>query len=209
VPEEEAHYYAEGVRRGGILVTVAADDDREAEQAVTILKRHGAVDIDERASEWRKQGWQGRFDAGEAQQTVPVTEEQLVVGKRNVERGGVRVYSRVVEQPVRDSVDLEEERVDVQRRPVNRPASGEAFREQSFEMRERAEEPVVGKRARVVEEVTVGKKRDTKKRTIDDTVRKTDVQVERTGASNQARYSGPERRVSRAPYEGADRRRVA
>jgi uncharacterized protein (TIGR02271 family) len=209
VPEEEAHYYAEGVRRGGILVTVAADDDREAAQAVTILKRHGAVDIDERASEWRKQGWQGRFDSGEARQTVPVTEEELVVGKRNVERGGVRVYSRVMEQPVRESVDLEEERVDVQRRPANRPASGEAFREQSFEMRERAEEPVVGKRARVVEEVTVGKKRDTKKRTIEDTVRKTDVQVERTGASNQARYSGPERRVSRAPYEGADRRRVA
>jgi uncharacterized protein (TIGR02271 family) len=209
VPEEEAHYYAEGVRRGGILVTVAADDDREAEQAVAILKRHGALDIDERANEWRKQGWQGRFDTGGAQQTVPVTEEQLVVGKRSVERGGVRIYSRVMEQPVRESVDLEQERVEVQRRPADRPASGDAFREQSFEMRERAEEPVVGKRARVVEEVTVGKKRDTKKQTVEDTVRRTDVQVERTGAANPARYTGPERRMSRTPYQGADRRRAA
>jgi uncharacterized protein (TIGR02271 family) len=205
VSEEDAHYYAEGVRRGGILVTVAADDDDEAEQAVDVLKRHGAVDIDERASAWRKQGWQGRFEAESAsaagERTVPVTEEELVVGKRNTERGGVRVYSRVVEQPVRESVELEEERVEVNRRPADRPASGDAFREQSFEMREQAEEPVVGKRARVVEEVTVGKKRDKKTRTIEDTVRKTDVQVER--------YNGQERRVSNAPYDGAERRRAA
>src|SRR5688572_1888313 len=97
VPEEDAHYYAEGVRRGGILVTVAADDDQEADQAVAILKRHGAVDVEERASEWRKQGWQGRFEEGgtrntasaTSERTLPVTEEELVVGKRDVERGGV------------------------------------------------------------------------------------------------------------------------
>src|SRR5688500_7300625 len=58
VPEEEAHYYAEGVRRGGILVTVAADSDAEADRAVHIMKRHGAADIDERATEWKRQGWQ-------------------------------------------------------------------------------------------------------------------------------------------------------
>jgi len=205
VPEEDAHYYAEGVRRGGILVTVAADDDREVEQAVSILKRHGAVDVQERASEWRKQGWQGRFEeesgAATGERTLPVTEEELVVGKRDVERGGVRIYSRVVEQPVRQSVDLEEEHVDVQRRPVDRPASGDAFREQSFEMQERAEEPVVDKRARVVEEVTVGKTRGKKTRTVQDTVRKTDVRVER--------YNGPDRRSSTTPYEGTDRRRAA
>ena len=59
----------------------------------------------------------------------------------------MRVYSRVVEQPVRETVQLEEERVDVERRPASRPAGGDAFREQSFEVRERAEEPVVEKRA--------------------------------------------------------------
>jgi hypothetical protein len=63
VSEEQAHYYAEGVRRGGILVTVAADDEREADKAVAIFETHGAVDIDERATEWKKQGWQGRFEA--------------------------------------------------------------------------------------------------------------------------------------------------
>jgi uncharacterized protein (TIGR02271 family) len=216
VPEQDAHYYAEGVRRGGILVTVAADDRREADAAADILRRHGAADIDERASEWKKQGWKGRFEADTAatqstdtERTVPVTEEELVVGKHNVERGGVRVYSRVVEQPVRETVELEEERVDIERRPANRPASEDAFREQSFEVRERGEEPVVEKRARVVEEVAVGKKRGKTSRTVQGTVRKTDVEVERVGASNQATYRGPDRRRNTNPYSGQDRRQVA
>jgi hypothetical protein len=63
VPEEEAHYYAEGVRRGGILVTVAAETEPQADTAASVMKRHGAVDIEERATEWKKQGWRGRFDA--------------------------------------------------------------------------------------------------------------------------------------------------
>src|SRR5688500_3212555 len=215
VPDEDAHYYAEGVRRGGILVTVAADDEREADVAADILRRHGAVDIDERATEWKKQGWEGRFEAGttgtqstEAERTVPVTEEELVVGKRNVEQGGVRVYSRVVERPVQQTVELNEERVEVERRPASRPASGDAFREQSFEMRERAEEPVVEKRARVVEEVKVGKKRSKAARTVEDTVRKTEVEVNRVGAA-RATYRGPERRLNAGTYSGQDRRQVA
>lgn len=206
VPEEHAHYYAEGVRRGGILVTVAANDEREAEAAAAILRRHGAMDIDERAAEWKKQGWQGRF---EAERTIPVTEEQLVVGKRSVEQGGVRVYSRVVEQPVSETVELEEEHVDIERRPVSRPATADAFREQSIELRERAEEPVVEKHARVVEEVKVGKKRSKSARTVQDTVRRTDVEVERVGASNQSAYTGPERRVNTLAYSGPDRRKAA
>ena len=221
VPEEEAHYYAEGVRRGGILVTVAAESDTQAQTAVTVMQRHGAVDIDERATEWKKQGWKGRFDADvaqsattgrtEAERTIPVTQEELVVGKRNVQQGGVRVFSRVMERPVQQSVELEEEHVEVERRPVNRPAdsAGTAFREQSFELRESAEEPVVEKRARVVEEVKVGKKKSKKKQTVQDTVRSTDVEVERTGASNQSRYRGPERRVKSTPYLGTERRRAA
>jgi len=64
VPEEQAHYYGEAVRRGGILITVAADQTAQAERAAAILKRHGAVDIEQRATEWKKQGWKGRFEAG-------------------------------------------------------------------------------------------------------------------------------------------------
>jgi hypothetical protein len=58
VPEEYGHAYAEGVRRGGTLVTVEALEDGEVERAATIMKKHGAVDIQKRAEEWRRSGWQ-------------------------------------------------------------------------------------------------------------------------------------------------------
>jgi uncharacterized protein (TIGR02271 family) len=112
---------------------------------------------------------------------IPVVEEQLKVGKREVNRGGVRVFSRVVETPVNESVNLREEHVNVQRRPVDQPIStsdSTAFKEQSIELRESAEEAVVQKSARVVEEVVVGKEVSQRQEQINDTVRRTEVQVE-------------------------------
>jgi hypothetical protein len=58
VPEEDANYYAEAVRRGGALVTVRADDSR-ADPAARIMRSHGAVDIERRAEMWRSEGWTG------------------------------------------------------------------------------------------------------------------------------------------------------
>ena len=60
VPEHEAHLYAEGVRRGGALVTIRVGE-KHAERAVDILERHDAVDVDQRQAGWRSQGWQA-FD---------------------------------------------------------------------------------------------------------------------------------------------------
>lgn len=61
VPESEAQYYAEAVRRGGALVTVRADESR-AEEVADIMRDHGAVDIERRVERWRESGWE-RFDA--------------------------------------------------------------------------------------------------------------------------------------------------
>src|SRR5947209_7449648 len=97
---------------------------------------------------------------GNASQVIPVVEEAIQVGKRRVLRGGVRVYSRITEQPVEESIGLREERVRVDRQRVDRPvtqADLAAGREQVIEVEEFAEEPVVSKQARVVEEVRVGK----------------------------------------------------
>jgi len=60
IPEEEAHLYAEGVRRGGSLVTVSTDESM-ASTAYSVLRRHNAVDVDERGQMYREQGWE-RFD---------------------------------------------------------------------------------------------------------------------------------------------------
>jgi uncharacterized protein (TIGR02271 family) len=116
---------------------------------------------------------------------IPIIEEQLAVGKREVQRGGVRVFQRVVETPVSETVNLREEHVSVERRPVDQPASSAdlaAFQEQTIELRETAEQAVVQKTARVVEEVVVGKEVTERQEQIADTVRHTEVQVEQLAA---------------------------
>lgn len=62
MPEEQANFYAEGVRRGGTLITVNAVNDDLAQRAVEILKRHGAVDVEQRIADWRRLGWGGRVE---------------------------------------------------------------------------------------------------------------------------------------------------
>lgn len=126
-----------------------------------------------------------------AARSIPVVEEQLKVGKREVQRGGVRIFSRIVETPVNESVSLREEHVDVQRRTVDQPinpADATAFKEQTIEMRESAEEAVVQKSARVVEEVTVGKQVNQRQEQIRDSVRHTEVDIERLGGTDDDSY---------------------
>jgi uncharacterized protein (TIGR02271 family) len=119
---------------------------------------------------------------------IPVVEEEVAIGKREVERGGVRVRTEVQERPVQEQVNLREEHVRVERRPVDRPASEadiqRAQQSGTMEVREKAEEAVVQKQARVVEEVRVGKEVNERTETVRDTVRKTDVQVEETDKTN-------------------------
>ena len=53
VPKDRSGYYVEAVRRGGTLVflRVAAE---QVDEAMAIMERHQAVDIEERAAEWRR-----------------------------------------------------------------------------------------------------------------------------------------------------------
>jgi hypothetical protein len=60
VPEHDAHVYAEGVRRGGSLVTARVDESRVA-QAESILRSNRPVDPATRRSAYEQQGWTG-FD---------------------------------------------------------------------------------------------------------------------------------------------------
>src|SRR5512134_1992029 len=93
IPKEEAETYAEAVRRGGYLVIVKASD-QDASRAAEILNRHDPIDIQERAEHWRQSGWRGYEPEASAytgphlrEEKIPVVEEQLKVGKREVERG--------------------------------------------------------------------------------------------------------------------------
>ena len=126
--------------------------------------------------------------------TIKVVKENLVVGKREVEGGAVRVTSRVVETPVEQQVTLHDERVVVERRPTNRPLTGAAadvFRERTLSASARSEEAVVGKEARVVEEIGVRKEASDRVETVRDTVRETKIDVEQVpGSATAARTTG-------------------
>ncbi|HEY5868406.1 MAG TPA: YsnF/AvaK domain-containing protein [Candidatus Tectomicrobia bacterium] len=219
VPQEEAHAYAEGVRRGGALVVVESRDE-QAERGMAILQRLHPVNIHERSAHWQQEGWtgadvtakpsaprsraatatrsaqeQGRATArgapqgaspqrvqGDKEVTIPVVDEEITIGTQEVERGHVRIDSRVTEQPVEETVRLREEKVTVERRPVDRPATEADFaaaRKDVIEMTETVEEPVVTKRARVVEEVVVQKEVTEHTETVRGTARHTEVDVQR------------------------------
>jgi uncharacterized protein (TIGR02271 family) len=114
----------------------------------------------------------------------------LQVGKREVERGGVRVRSRIVERPVQEELRLREEHVKVERRPVDRPATAadiNRVREGAFEVTERAEQAVVNKQARVVEEVAINKEVNERTETVRDTLRKTEVDVQKVEGDEKGR----------------------
>nr|MBS0021731.1 YsnF/AvaK domain-containing protein [Gammaproteobacteria bacterium] len=206
VADTDAQHFAEGLRRGHTLVAVQSDEAK-IKEIYPVLRKYDPIDTTERAAQWRKAGWTGfqpsakRFTSEEAaaerkryakagsigkageEKVLPVAEEKLVVGKHEVEHGRVRAYSRVVETPVEERVNLREEHVHVERRPVDRPVgAGEvsAFKEGTVEVTERAEEPVVSKQARVIEEVVIYKDVEQRAEAIHDTVRRTDVQVEDT-----------------------------
>jgi uncharacterized protein (TIGR02271 family) len=187
--ETAARSYTNAARDAEAILTVQVDSAARAEKAREILDRNGAFDVDERGARYSQQNYaqtSGKTEnraRTEGETSIPVIEEELKVGKKQVERGGARIRSRIIERPVEESVRLREEHLVVNRHPVNRAATQADLaniKEGDIELTERAEVPVVGKQARVVEEVEIGKNVTEHEETVRDTVRKTDVEVQET-----------------------------
>jgi hypothetical protein len=128
---EDARMYSEAVSRGHYVLTLTADTVHEVERAADLVERFGPIDIDEHAQQWPGAG------AGARQESAPMSQQlaqgapasapqrsqqgsqqrgataipgpdELAAGKRQAERGGVRIYQREVETPVDDSAGLDE-----------------------------------------------------------------------------------------------------
>ena len=221
LPDEDGHAYEEGMRRGGYLLCAQVDED-QADEAIRILDEGGSVDFDQRREQWKSEGWSGFSGGGQSaaafdgqgtgmsgstsagttsgersnsveEQHIPIVEEELRVGKREVSRGGARVRSYIREIPVHEQVTLREEHVSVERRPVDQKIaatdlnSGDLFRDRTIEMTEKAEEAVVAKEARVREELVVKKTSEQHVEQIDDTVRRTEVELDENQRGAQDR----------------------
>ena len=189
--DDEVTRYSEAGRKGTI-VTVHARTADEAEAAARILDNFGAVDVNENSSKAINSSYSSA-DSSYVPDTsdvvnpaldstsIPIIEEELQVGKREVQTGGVRLKSRIVERPVEESIRLRQEFVNVERTTVNRVATDadfDTFKEGTIEIIEHAEVPVVSKEARVVEEVSFGKEVTEREEVISDTVRRTEVETE-------------------------------
>ena len=111
---------------------------------------------------------------------VPVREEELTATRQDVERGAVRIDKDVVEEERTLEVPVTEERVTVNRRTVDREATTDdaAFEGGAIEVPVRGEEVDVEKRARVTEEVEIGKEAVQRTERVSDTVRREEVRVE-------------------------------
>jgi stress response protein YsnF len=174
---DDVNYYADGVTKGGTVLAVSVPDD-EADFVADWLRSHGAHNVDENSGVTQDRAASVNTAKTGAKTSIPVVEEELQVGKRQVQRGGVRVYSHVTERPVEANIRLREEHIRVERRPVDRAATEadfEAGRNQSIELTETAEEAVVGKEATERTEK------------VRDKVRRTDVEVEQTGGRDSDR----------------------
>jgi uncharacterized protein (TIGR02271 family) len=180
---EDRSYYSERVNRGGAILAVTTDE-RGAELARRLMEAEGG-DVETSEQPTERQPAAARPGPEEV---LPVVEERLRIGKRPVASGAVRVYSRVTERPVEERVPLREEHVRVERRPVDRPmgvGDAGAFREDVIEIEETAEEVVVAKEARVVEEVIVSKDVEERVEPVRDRVRHTEIDVERAETGTQ------------------------
>jgi uncharacterized protein (TIGR02271 family) len=189
-PKYDYQIYDRSIAEGGTVVTVTVDDAQTA-RVMEILNRHGPIDLEERAAKYGVPGAPLAEKAGAQEEVIPLSEEQLQVGKRVVERGTTRLRRYVVQIPVEEAVTLREEQVTIERRrPVAPGTPGVpegAFEERTVEVHATGEEPVVGKTARVAEEVVVRKDVSERAETVRDTVRREQVEVEKDGGPSADR----------------------
>ena len=215
--------------QGGSTVVTIQGSGAHTDKVLDILERHNPIDIDERAATYGVTSTTAAGVTGAAgapgvaatgiaatgiaatgtPETLSLSEEQLVVGKRAVNRGTTRVRRYVVETPVEEQVSLHNESVTIERRPVTdgRAVTGADFSDKVIEVTETAEEAVVGKQAHVREEVVIRKDATDRTETVRDTVRREDVEIVKepglatTGAAtNSTSTTGT---AASAPYKPA------
>ena len=225
IPEEDARHFESGVKSGGVLVTVNAAGRRE--EATRILEARGA----DLGPTMRRQGTGAGLGtatsmAGDREQgsdmlrdatrdthdTLRLSEEELDVRTEQVQAGEVRVRKEVVTEQRTIEVPVTREEVVIERHPVEAQGSsaeigeGREIRVPLSEERVHVEKKVVPR-----EEISVGKREVTDTQRVDETVRREEARVERTGSAKTGdggnRWSGTERRLRRSrSYDGPERR---
>jgi uncharacterized protein (TIGR02271 family) len=207
IPEEDARYFEEGLRAGGVLVTV--DAGTRAQEARVILEDRGA-DLD--ASRRMRTA-----ATGEGQQRLELREEELRAEKERVQAGEVRLHKEVVEEKKTIEVPVTREEVVIERHPVTGRKTSDSDIEEDEEIRipVMEEQVRVEKTPVVKEEVTLGKRPVEETKKVSDTVRREEARMEETGDAHVSSrgegtseaWRGSERRYhDDTSYMGPERR---
>ena len=211
-PDHDTSVYDRSLEIGSSVVTVRVPDEH-VDRVTEILERHHPIDMDERAASFglganrsatAPAGTRGAHGAALRdgdEEVIPISEEQLTIGKRLVNRGTTRIRRFVVETPVEENVTLHSERVSIDRRPASAGARVDDadFTDRTIEVTETDEEAVVGKTARVKEEVVVHREETDRVETVRDTVRRQDVEIERDDSTSRPTGVPPMPRTTAGP----------
>ena len=191
-PEERSACEAQ-LKRGGFLMIAQAATDDAAQMVLQVL--HGSQS--DNAPLIIAEAGAAPAPAAAAtpqvtrEERVPIVEEELRVGKREVVRGGAAVHSRVTQAPAQERVDLLEEELSVGQRPVNRRLSYDEvtrsglLQDRVIQFAAMREEAVVTKEPFVREEVVVTRHVSERTEEIRDTVRRTEVETERLASGEE------------------------
>jgi len=184
VQKHEADVYGQTIDKGGVVVAVRVSDTQAA-KVMSIFESHRPIDVRERAEALGIAAQRAPQATAGNEEVVRLAEEQLNVGKRQVAAGTTRIRRFVVEKPVEAKVTLHEEHASVVRRAVADPTvlKDIDWSDKVIEVVEMAEEAVVSKSTRLAEEVIIRKEGSDRVETVHDTVRRQQIEVERTEAA--------------------------
>src|SRR3954467_5951713 len=171
--KDKAESYGKAMQKGGALVVAEAPDDK-ADEALDMMRSFEALTPEALLEKLGNQ-------TSEETQSAQVIEEELEVGVART-TGGKRLKTEISEREVQETVTLHEENIEVEHTKVDRVLKPEeaanAFQENTIEMTEVSEKPVVSKQAHVIEEVALTKQSGERDVTVSGTVRRQDVTVE-------------------------------
>lgn len=217
VDEEQAEVYEDALRTGGVVLTLRADEE-QLPRALSIIDAHDSGNMQQYGEPGLRNDTDIQSSAGvptdelytgEVQPTgvTPVrasltgdeteeevlrlAEERLEVGKRLVSEGSTRVRRYTVTDDVSKEVSLHEQHADIFRRPLTQHASPDDvdWSEKTVEVAETHELPVINKTVQVKEEVVVRTDQSERVETVNDSVRRQEVDIDHAGAVKEGEES--------------------
>lgn len=178
--------HEELTERSAALPDDYAPDDGLTAPASGTLQENGAIDPLHTDSAHRGTARTALTGDESDEDVLRLAEERLEVGKRLVSEGSTRVRRYTVTDRVSENVSLHEQHAEIFRRPVNETGSPDQvdWSEKTVEVEETHEQPVVNKTAQIIEEVVLRKEASDRVETINDSVRRQEVDIDHARADH-------------------------